>query len=274
MMRFASVFCGMTLAVGLWGTGAWAQATTVPSGGDNPAPSKTVAGDSEKANRSSVLFGTTCVNNIETFYLSNVSQINDGNEIQTAVRNLLPPTVKIYLVPSQNALLVCGGHDDLALAQKIIRDLDRPKKTYRLTYTMTEMDGGKRVGTQHFAMIVVGGQRTVLKQGSKVPVATGTYNAGASTAGTQTQFTYLDIGMNFDATLTEIAGGAMLKSKVEQSAVTEDKTISGVNEPVIRQTSLEGTSMLTLGKPMVLGSVDVPGSTRHTDVEVVMEEVK
>ena len=42
------------------------------------------------------------------------------------------------------------------------------------------MDGGKRIGTQHFAMIVVTGQRTVLKQGSKVPIVTGSYNAGSS----------------------------------------------------------------------------------------------
>jgi hypothetical protein len=28
-----------------------------------------------------------------------------------------------------------------------------------------------------------------------------------------------------------------------------------------------------LGKPLVLGSIDIPGSTRHLDVEVVMEQV-
>ena len=46
-------------------------------------------------------------------------------------------------------------------------------KTYRLTYTLTETDGGKRVGTQHFAMIVVSGRKTVLKQGNRVPLVTG-----------------------------------------------------------------------------------------------------
>jgi hypothetical protein len=30
---------------------------------------------------------------------------------------------------------------------------------------------------------------------------------------------------------------------------------------------------LALGKPLVLGSLDIPSSTRHMDVEVVMEQV-
>ena len=137
------------------------------------------------------------------------------------------------------------------------------------------MDNGKRVGTQHFAMIVIAGQNTTLKEGSKVPVLTGSVDAGGAAAGhgAQTQFQYLDLGMNFAATLTEVGGGVVLKSKVEQSSAADDKVIEGVNEPVIRQTSLEGTSLLTLGKPLVLGSVDIPWSTRHVDVEATVEQV-
>jgi hypothetical protein len=30
---------------------------------------------------------------------------------------------------------------------------------------------------------------------------------------------------------------------------------------------------LSLGKPLVLGSIDIPGSTRRLDIEVVMETV-
>jgi len=74
-------------------------------------------------------------------------------------------------------------------------------------------------------------------------------------------------------TLTPVAGGGVLKSKVEQSGVGEQSTIAGVQEPVVRQTVLEGTSILTMGKPLMLGSVDVPGSTRHLDIEVMMELV-
>jgi type II secretory pathway component GspD/PulD (secretin) len=209
---------------------------------------------------------------VETFYLTNISQQNDATEIVTAIRNLLPANSKVFFVFSQNALIVQTTPDQLVLAHKLLSDLDRPKKTYRLIYTITESDDGKRVGTQHFSLVVVSGQRTTLKQGSKVPIATGSYNSGSSTA--QTQFTYLDIGLNLDASLDESVNGVRLRSKVEQSGIAEHTTIADVQEPVIRQTVLEGTSILTPGKPLVLGSLDLPGSTRHLDVEVVMEVVR
>ena len=45
-----------------------------------------------------------------------------------------------------------------------------------------------------------------LKIGQKIPVATGSYNAGVSTGvasiGVQTQFTYIDVGVNIDMTPT------------------------------------------------------------------------
>lgn len=259
-MKFASGIFGVTLALALSGQSAWAQT------GDTAAPNKEIAANKQENRPPSV-----DLRPYQTFYLATSSQQNDANEVVTAVRNILPPDIKVYLVPSQNAIVVRATPDELVLVQKIINDLDRPKKAYRLIYTITELDGDKRVGTQHFAMVVAAGQRTVLKQGSKVPVATGSYNAG--TSGTQTQMTYLDVGMNFDATLDEFANGVRLRTKVEQLGVAEQMSGVGSQDPVIRQSYLEGTSFLALGKPLVLGSMDVPGSTRHLDVEVVMEAV-
>ncbi len=214
--------------------------------------------------------GTT----VQTFYLANISQQTEGIEIVTAVRNILTPDAKVYFVSSQNALIVNTTPDQLLLVQKLLSDLDRPRKTYRLTYTITETDGGKRIGTQHFVMVVVSGQRTVLKQGSRVPIATGSYTTTGSSGAQQTQFTYLDIGMNFDATLEESANGVRLRTKAEQSSIADEKSGLGVQDPLVRQTLLEGTSILTPGKPLALGSVDVPGSTRHLDIEVVIEVVR
>ena len=131
---------------------------------------------------------------------------------------------------------------------------------------------GKKIGVQRTSMVVANGQRSTMKNGSKVPVATGSYNsAGAST---QTQFTYLDVGLNIDATLNEVVGGAQLKAKVEQSSATENQEIAGVREPVVRQSVMEGISMLQVGKPEVIGALDISGSTRHLEVEVLMEPVK
>jgi hypothetical protein len=79
--------------------------------------------------------------------------------------------------------------------------------------------------------------------------------------------------MNFDVTLDELANGARLRSKVEQLWIAEQTSGSGVQDPIIRQSLLEETLFLIAGKPMVLGSIDIPGSTRHLDLEVMMEQV-
>ena len=77
---------------------------------------------------------------------------------------------KPYYVPSQAAISLRGSPEELALVQKILSDLDKTKKIYRLTYTMTEKDGGKTIGVQHFSIIVASGSKTDFKQGSRVPV--------------------------------------------------------------------------------------------------------
>ena len=214
----------------------------------------------------------------QTFYLTAVSQNQDVINIMEAVRFMLCPSDKVFEVTGQSAILVQAPPDQLALAQKLITELDRPSKTYRLTYTVTELDAGKNIGTQHFSMVVVTGQHTSMKEGDKVPVATGSYSNGEGTnpasAGVQTQFTYLDVGMNFDATIDESANGVRLQSKVEQSSVGPSNTIAGVQEPVVRQSVLQGASFLSLGKPVMLGSIDVPNSTRHLDIAVVLDQLK
>jgi type II secretory pathway component GspD/PulD (secretin) len=209
---------------------------------------------------------------LETFYLSNASAVNAGNEILTALRLLLDPSDKLYLTPSENAVSLRADPDEIALAKQIISELDRPQKVFRLTYTIDESDAGKRVGIQHFSMLVAAGNRTTLKEGSKVPIVTGSYNYEKNDS--QTQMTYLDIGLNVDATVDDFTGGVKLRSKVEQSSMAEEKSGVGPSDPIVRQSVLEGTSLLTLGKPIVLGALDVPGSTRHLDISVVADQVK
>jgi type II secretory pathway component GspD/PulD (secretin) len=214
---------------------------------------------------------TTARSQTKTLYLSNATQPADANEILVAVRNLFDPAIKIFLVASRNAITISTYPEEFDRIQAFIKTLDIPHPSYRLTYTITDFDGEKRVGTQHFTVVLVSGQRMTLKQGTKIPVATGKY-AGDSKAGSETQFTYLDVGMNFDATAYDIAGGARLDTKIEQSSVApEPVTIDGVAEPIIRQSVLQGSSSLTLGQPLTLGAVDITGSTHRLDVTVLLE---
>ena len=276
---------------------------------------------------------------VQTFYLTNVAQQNDANEIVTALRNLMDPSVKTYLVPSQNAIVMRATPDQLLLAQKVLNDLDRAKpevvvdvavlevnrdrvrnlgitlpqsfgltpqaSTGSTTNTGTSTGSSPTNGTTpttttttsnftlnslanlnatNFAVQVTGGtvnalltdadtrvlqnpriratdgQKATLKIGSKIPVATGSYNAGVSTGvaslGVQTQFTYLDVGVNIDMTPTvHYDRQVTLKMKIEVLSQTSQVTISGVTEPVIGQRSIEQVIQLKEGEPSILGGI-------------------
>lgn len=206
----------------------------------------------------------------QILYLTNLSQRNEATDVQTALRNMLPKA-RIYLVGSQNAITMRGTAEDFQLAQKMLADLNRAPRTYRLTYTITQIDGGKRLAAQHLALVVVAGGKTVLKQGHRVPVLTA-MGSESSTPGSQVQ--YVDVGLNIEAALEGNLDGLQLRSKVEQTGLADEKSGVGAQAPVIQQTSLDGLSALVPGKPQVLGSFDVPGSTRHEEVEVVAEIVR
>jgi hypothetical protein len=152
---------------------------------------------------------------------------------------------------------------------------ERVPQTYRLTYTITESDGAKRLGTQHFAVTVNPDTKEAeVKLGSRVPIVTGSYNTASPTTAANVEFQYLDVGLNIAARVREFSAGVEVYSKLEQSSVAEEKSTIGSNDPVIRQATVQNTAMLTPGKPVMLGSLDVPGSTRHLDIEVVLEIVK
>ena len=101
-------------------------------------------------------------------------------------------------------------------------------------------------------------------QGSKIPVITGRFDKSTRVA--ETQMTYLDVGLNFDA--------AEIKSRIERSSVVEDKpSTGGVQNPSLRQTLLDSVTYLPLSKQVTLGSLDPPDSTHRMDVEVKLEMV-
>lgn len=273
---------------------------------------------------------------LQTFYLTNVAQQQDANEVLVALRNLLEPSSKLFLVTSQNAIVVRATIDELRLAEKVINDLDRQRAevvvdvavlevsrqkernlgitlpqsfgltpttgttnsstTTTSTATSTGTTGSATTSSNltlntlgnlnatNFAVTVTGGtvnallsdsdtrilqnprvratdgQRATLKIGSKIPVATGSYSAGAALSsaslGVQTQFQYLDVGVNIDITPTvhynrEIS----LKLKVEISSENGTSVISGVSEPIIAQKVAEQVIELKDGEPSLLAGL-------------------
>jgi general secretion pathway protein D len=115
------------------------------------------------------------------------------------------------------------------------------------------------------------GQRATLKIGSKYPVATGSYNAGVSTGiasiGVQTQFQYIDVGVNIDMTPTvHYDREVSLKLKVEVSSTNGSVNLEGgVTEPIISQRSAEQTIQLKDGEPSLLAGILTNQDTKNVN---------
>ena len=268
---------------------------------------------------------------VQTFYLTNASQQNDANEVVVAIRNLLDPSVKIYLVPSQNAIVMRATPDQLLLAQKLLNDLDRARPEVVVDVAVLEVSrdrmrnlgitlpqsasisvqatqttntsgstpaNGTGTGTttppslnslahlnannvivnigpatvnallsdadtrilQNPSIRATDGQHANLKVGQKIPIATGSYNAGVSTGvasiGVQTQFTFIDVGVTIDITPTvHYDRQVTLKLKIEVTSQAGSVTISGVTEPIIGQRTTDQVIQLMDGEPSLLAGI-------------------
>jgi type II secretory pathway component GspD/PulD (secretin) len=252
---------------------AVALALTLAASAQTPAPAPGRPGPSAEptpasASSQSALVGPV---SLHFFHLVHTTTQQEANEIFNAIRNLNDPHIRIFLNSSQNVIAMESTADQIALAQKIVNELDVSHKTYRITYTLIDLDGTKRVGDQHYAMVLAPGQRTVLKQGNKIPVVTGAYLKEINAP--QTQVTYLDIGMSFDATLDEAPNSLRLKTKVDQSSVVEDRSGTVAQDPIVRQSVFEGSAILIPGKPLIIGSLDIAGTTRRIEIQVTVEPI-
>ena len=274
---------------------------------------------------------------VRTFYLSNVAIAQDLTEITTGLRQLLD-LKRIQQVNAQNAIIIRDTPDKIALAEKIIRDIDKAKpevviqmevlqaRTDKLrnlgilpgqnasiainpTATSTTNNnnnngnGGSNTtpgtttltqlthlnqndvvltlpgATANFVLTdsatkiidnpeirAIDGQPAKLRVGDRVPVATGSFQAGVgvgSTAGAgfvnplvNTQFQYIDVGVNVDITPHVHANRDIsLKVSVEVSSVTGEATIGGIQQPIISQRKIEHEIRLKEGEVSILGGL-------------------
>jgi general secretion pathway protein D len=103
-------------------------------------------------------------------------------------------------------------------------------------------------------------QKASLKIGSRIPIATGSYQTGAATALVSslvnTQFQYQDVGVNIEVTPTvHFDRDVTLKVKIEVTAQSGSVTISGVTEPILSQRVAEQTIRLREGEANILGGI-------------------
>ncbi|MFZ0301742.1 MAG: cohesin domain-containing protein [Terracidiphilus sp.] len=272
---------------------------------------------------------------VQTFYLANAWQQNDLNDVQTAIRNLMPQS-KLYAVQSQNAIVMRGTPDELLLAQQLIADLDKPRpevvvdmavlevsKNWERTlgiswpssvgvalqppctgsscsssttsgttdttgttsntnsptlYSLSHLkasDFAVTIGSATLNLLLTDtdtqilqdprlrstdGQKATFKVGSKIPIATGSYQTGAATALVSslvnTQFQYEDVGVDVEMTPSvHYDNDVTLKVKITISAQSGSVTISGVTEPILSQRVVDQVIRLHEGEASLIGGI-------------------
>ena len=268
---------------------------------------------------------------VKTFYLSNITQPQDLTDIANGLRQVAE-IKKIQQLNSQNAIIVRDTPDKIAIAEKLINDIDKARpevviqvevlsaSTDRLrdlgvllgqsasvqfnpptTTSNNNNNNGSGTGTTtnnalplkgfHFSTAdysvtlpgatanfiltdtatkviqnpeirSVDGQPAKLRIGSRVPIATGSFQAGVG-VGTSavnplvnTQFTYYDVGVNIDVTPHVHPNHEIsMKLTVEVSQVIGQQAIGGIQQPVFGQNKIDQDIRLHEGQTSVLGGL-------------------
>src|SRR5579871_3502941 len=279
---------------------------------------------------------------LKTFYLSNLSQPTELQDVVNAIRAVLD-VQRVQQLLSQNALVVRGTPDQIALAEKLVEDLDkaRPEVIVDIAVMQISKDRSRTLGlspptsatvtlqsnvnntttpsstTNGTNTPVVGGQSTSglslntlgnlnatdfqvtipsanlsavlsnsdtkliqnpqvraldgqkasLKIGDRVPVATGSFQPGIGGVGINplinTQFQYLDVGVNIDVTPHVHQNGEVtLKITMDVSAVTGQQNIGGISQPIIGQRKIEHEIRLKDGEANLLGGIMEDNQTK------------
>ena len=275
---------------------------------------------------------------LKTFYLTNISQPTELQDVVNAIRAVLD-VQRVQQLLSQNALVVRGTPDQIALAQKLVDDLDKARpevvidiaimqiskdksrtlglspptsatvqlqsnlntsssSTSTTTTTTSNSSGGLELNTlgnlnatnfqvtipsmnlstvmgasdtkllQNPQIRALDGQKASLKIGDRVPVATGSFQPGVGGVGinplVNTQFQYLDVGVNIDVTPRVHANGEVtLKISMDVSAVTGQSNIGGISQPIIGQRKIEHEIRLKDGEANLLGGIMDDSQTRQ-----------
>jgi general secretion pathway protein D len=104
--------------------------------------------------------------------------------------------------------------------------------------------------------------KATLKIGDRVPIATGSFSSAGGVSGggisplVNTQFQYLDVGVNIDITPHILSGGEVnLKMVLEVSTVTGSTDIGGISQPTIGQRHIEHETRLGDGEMSLVGGI-------------------
>jgi len=148
----------------------------------------------------------------------------------------------------------------------------KPVHAYRVDFSITELAEGKKVNTRHYSLVTNSGPWSTLKIGTRVPVATGSFQPNAAAA-LVNQFQYLDVGTNIDCEVNEQGEDISLDVRSDFSNLSSDAEQHSP-QPIIRQIKINGRTITAPGKPALIGAVDDPTSNRQYQLEAVVTKLK
>lgn len=147
-----------------------------------------------------------------------------------------------------------------------------PLQPYRLDFAFNELADGKIINTRRYSLNLTAGESDEIKIGARVPVSS------ASSPGTDVvQWQYLDVGTSIWAQLREHRDEWMLVVRSDVSNLdtsNESEYVKGANHPIIRQIKISGSTLLIVGKPILIGSMDDPNSKRQFQLEVTVTKLR
>jgi general secretion pathway protein D len=211
-------------------------------------------------------------NVVKTFYLGNVSGPTDLQDIVNAIRTVLE-VQRIQQIPSQSAIVIKGTPDQLALAAKMIDDIDKSKPEVIVDVWVAQVrrDKLRNLG------ITPPQNMTVALQGTNT-TSTGT--------GTGTTTTSSGGGLNFnDLQHLNSTNYAVTIDPLKAVALFSDADTKIMQNPKLRATDNEKATLTiadkipiatgSFGTPLGIGtgvgSVGVNTQFTYTDVGVKME---
>jgi general secretion pathway protein D len=211
-------------------------------------------------------------NVVKTFYLGNVSGPTDLQDIVNAIRTVLE-VQRIQQIPSQSAIVIKGTPDQLALASKMIDDIDKSKPEVIVDVIVAQVRRDKL----HNLGITPPQNLTVALQGTNVttPSGTGTTTTTTSTSGLNFNDLQHLNSTNYAVTIDSLKAVALFSdadTKILQSprirATDNEKATLTIADKIPIATGSFGTP---LGVGTAVGAVGVNTQFTYTDVGVKME---
>lgn len=158
--------------------------------------------------------------------------------------------------------------DQPAKKEAAEQDVKQPDSFYKLTFTIFELEDGKRTNQREYSMISRSndGRPATLRSSTRVPIYA-----------EEKKIQYIDAGLDIRCFAPREIGGKIaancelnISNFVAQEQATDARNTAG---PVMRTTNASTWALLTAGKPMVISTIDDVNSKKRIQIEMTATRI-